>query len=120
LEREFDMKRIAMSVAAIGMLVMPLAGVGTASAAPAKDPAAARGGDSVNDYLCTTAGLGGEAAAATCTNNTDQARYAHFHVDCWALGDSDTDQTKWVGAWGEVSFFHTCWSHVQGVEAYFN
>ena len=108
-----------MSVAAVGMLVMPLAGVATATAAPV-DPAAAGGTDSVDDYYsCVTAGIGSENATDTCTNETDQGRYAHFHVDCWALGDSDTDQDVWVGAYGEVNFYHHCWSHAQKIEAYF-
>lgn len=117
------MRKIAMGVAGIGMLVMPFVGMGAAAAAEpagASDPGATTGGHSAQGYWCNAAGIGGTGASATCYNQTDQARYAHFHVDCWAWGDNDTDQTKWVGPWGSVSFYHGCWSHVQGLEAYFN
>ncbi len=120
------MKKTAMmSVAALVTLVVQLAGVGPAtaeSAAPSKAVAAAEATAdqaSTLGYWCEQAGLGSENASATCENDTDQGRYAHFHVDCWALGDNDTDQTKWVGPWGSVSFHHYCWSHAQSIEAYF-
>jgi hypothetical protein len=115
------MKKLAMmGVAAVGMLVAPVAGVSSAFAAEAAPTTSAAPMKATQDgYWCDQSGIGSENATATCYNQTDQARYAHFHVDCWALGDNDTDQTKWVGPWGSVSFTHHCWSHAQSIEAFF-
>ncbi|WP_344176903.1 hypothetical protein [Kribbella lupini] len=119
------MRKMMMSVAAIGMLVVPVVGAGSAAAAVTPDDAAqpaakvAQGPSKLDGYWCDQSGIGTENAYVTCHNETDQARYAHFHVDCWALGDNDTDQTKWVGPWGSVSFNHYCWSHAQSIEGYF-
>jgi len=117
------MKRMMMGVAAVATLLVPVAGVGTAVAAEpgpgAKASVSAMDAAKAAGYWCDQSGIGTENASATCYNETDQARYAHFHVDCWALGDNDTDQTKWVGPWGSVSFAHGCWSHAQSIEAFF-
>jgi hypothetical protein len=119
-------KTVMMSVAAVVTLVVQLAGIGPATAvepaAAAKASVATEGSanpTSVQGYWCDQSGVGSSKAYATCYNQTDQARYAHFHVDCWAWGDADTDQTKWVGPWGSVSFYHYCWSSVSSIEAYF-
>jgi hypothetical protein len=118
------MRKTLMSVAAIGMLVAPVAGTGVAAAvtpdaAGKATTKVAPGPSKADGYWCDQSGLGTSDAKVTCYNQTDQARYAHFHVDCWALGDNDTDQTKWVGPWGSVSFHHWCWSHAQSIEGYF-
>jgi hypothetical protein len=117
------MKKTAMlGVAAVGTLFVQLAGVGSAMAAEPADtaPVTTKSAASAADgYWCDQSGIGTSNATATCYNQTDQARYAHFHVDCWALGDNDADQTKWVGPWGSVSFTHYCWSSAQSIEAYF-
>jgi hypothetical protein len=116
------MKKLAtMGVAAVGLLVAPLAGVGSAFAAQAGPATVSNAVTKAADdgYWCDQSGIGSEDATVTCYNQTDQARYAHFHVDCWAVGDNDTDQDKWAGPWGSVSFTHHCWSHVQSIEAYF-
>ncbi|ADB29503.1 hypothetical protein Kfla_0379 [Kribbella flavida DSM 17836] len=118
------MRKTAMlGVAAVGTMVVQLTGVGSAFAAPAADPAPVTSKSAVSaaddGYWCEQSGINTENVVATCYNQTDQARYAHFHVDCWGLGDNDADQTKWVGPWGSVSFAHYCWSHAQSIEAYF-
>jgi hypothetical protein len=122
------MKKIAMvSVAAVATLAVQLGGIGSAfaaepDAADGKAPVTAKGSaspQSVQNYACEQSGIGTSSATATCKNTTGQARSAHFHVDCWAWADSDTDQTKWVGPYGSVSFYHGCWSHAQGIEAYY-
>jgi hypothetical protein len=121
------MKKIALvSVAAVATLAVQLGGIGSAFAAepsaPDQAPAATKGSASpatVQDSWCEQGGLGTSKASATCYNYSDVGRYAHFHVDCWAWGDADTDQTKWVGAWGQVGFYHGCFSHAQGIESYF-
>lgn len=119
-------------LAIVGAAAAVTMGLSLASAAPASAAEADRNSDrtavaakpgpsdpSVMGYWCNESGIGTTNAYATCYNQTDQGRYAHFHVDCWAWGDNDTDQTKWVGPWGSVSFHHYCWSHVSGIEAYF-
>lgn len=118
-------KKLAIVGAAAAVAMgLPLASMGPASAAEVNGNSdnvkiSPESDVGVMGYWCNAGGVGTGAASATCYNQTDQARYAHFHVDCWAWGDNDTDQTKWVGPWGSVSFYHTCWSHVQGLEAYF-
>jgi|SRR5882757_4217934 len=121
------MKKIALvSVAAVATLAVQLGGIGSAFAAEpdtaGKAPVATKSSASpatVQDAWCSQSGIGTGNASATCHNYTDVGRYAHFHVDCWAWGDADTDQTKWVGAQGSVSFYHGCFSHAQSIEAYF-
>jgi hypothetical protein len=112
------MKKAAiMSAAAVVTMFVQLVGIGPAAAVEPDDTTA--NPQQVQGYGCDQSGIGTKNAYAICRNQTDQARYAHFHVDCWHLGDSDTDQTKWVGPWGSISFHHYCWSWAQSIEAFF-
>jgi hypothetical protein len=107
-------KTVILSVAAILTMFVQVVGIGPAAAEP--DAAAQPQQVLIG---CTAWGIGSSNAYAVCDNDTNYARLAHFHVDCWAVGDSDTDQDRWVGAYGSVTFHHWCWSWVQNIEAYF-